>query len=499
MTDHDQSTPLTSPPGWVKDAVFYQIFPDRFAASDRLDKPHGLQDWEAPPTYHAYKGGDLLGIAEHLDHLADLGITAIYLNPIFQSGSNHRYHTHDYFHVDPLLGGNDAFDELLAACRDRGIRVILDGVFNHASRGFFQFHDVLENGPESPWVDWFHVYDWPLHPYDDAEPANYAAWWGIKALPKFNTDNPQVREYLMQVGEFWARKGIDGWRLDVPEEIQTPGFWEEFRRRVRAVNPDLYIVGEIWANAAHYVSDGTRFDATMNYQLTTAIIAFAVGERVDPETSLDNPWYDIMPAIDAASYADRIDRLLASYPTHAHLANLNLLDSHDTSRILSIASGDRASVVLSLVLLLTFPGAPCLYYGTEVGLAGGRDPDNRRGFPWDRETWDDELLATTKELIALRARHDALRSPHYRRVWPPPADHGVMMSVYERRGDDGEILLVAVNAGTSRETLSLPLSDFGGGRLEPVWGDAEVEHGEHNARLSVPARGAAVWVISTPE
>ncbi len=484
---------LNEPPAWVRDAVFYQIFPDRFARSGRVPKPNGLEHWDAPPTHHGYKGGDLLGIAERLDHLVDLGVTAIYLNPIFQSGSNHRYHTHDYYQVDPLLGGNDAFDEFIAACHDRGVRVVLDGVFNHSSRGFFYFHDVLENGSGSAWLDWFHIYDWPLNPYGD-EPANYGAWWGLKALPKFNTDNPEVREYLMRVGEYWARKGIDGWRLDVPEEIQTPGFWEEFRERVRAINPDLYIVGEIWSNASAYINDGTRFDATMNYPLTTAIIAFTAGERVDSETLLENAWYNIAPAIDAAGYADRIDSLLASYPEQAHLANLNLLDSHDTARVLSIASGDVASVELALLLLLTFPGAPCVYYGTEIGLAGKRDPDCRRSMPWDEDRWDTDLLETTRKLIALRKAHPALRSSDYRRVWPAPADHGTMLTVFARHAEDEEII-VAINAGEADEALRLPLSDFPGDRLTTLWGSATIEPGDHHARVRVPARSAAIWKL----
>ena len=203
-------------PEWVKHAVFYQIFPDRFAKSDRVVKPSNLEPWDGEPTDHGYKGGDLLGVAEKLDYLQDLGVTAIYFNPIFQSASNHRYHTHDYCKVDPLLGGDAAFDALLAACKERGLRVILDGVFNHASRGFFQFNDILENGPASPWRDWFYLDGGPINAYDGSRPAGYQAWWGLRALPKLNTDNPQVREYLVRVGEYRLRRGIDGWRLDVP-------------------------------------------------------------------------------------------------------------------------------------------------------------------------------------------------------------------------------------------------------------------------------------------
>jgi len=211
-------------PAWVRDAVFYQIFPDRFAQSARVPKPGPLEPWDSPPSLHGFKGGDLLGVAEHLEYIADLGATAIYFTPIFQSASNHRYHTHDYYQVDPLLGGNAAFRTMLEEAHRRGLKVVLDGVFNHASRGFFQFNDILENGPHSPWLDWFTIEGWPLSPYDGSKPANYLAWVGNRALPKLNTDNPQVREFIMQVAEYWLRQGIDGWRLDVPGEIADDAF-----------------------------------------------------------------------------------------------------------------------------------------------------------------------------------------------------------------------------------------------------------------------------------
>jgi glycosidase len=479
------TTPLTAPPTWVRDAVFYQIFPDRFAISDRVEKPGGLEPWDSAPTPHGYKGGDLLGIAERLDHLVDLGITAIYLNPIFQGAANHRYHTHDYYQVDPLLGGNAAFEALVAACHHRNIRVVLDGVFNHSSRGFFMFHDVLENGANSPWLDWFHIHEWPLNPYGK-KPANYGAWWGLKALPTFNTDNPEVREYLMRIGEYWARQGIDGWRLDVPEEIHTPGFWEEFRQRVRAVNPNLYIVGEIWSDAADYIADGTRFDGTMNYRLTTAILSYVIGHRADDAAVIENEQYVIDKDLDAVGYADRIDALLASYPEHAHLANLNLLDSHDTARIMSVASNDVPSVELALTLLLTFPGAPSIYYGTEVGLEGFPDPDCRRSMPWDEARWNTDLLETTRQLIALRREHPALRSADYRRV-----DTGVdasMVTVFSRHAED-ETLVVAVNAGDEDETVR-PRVEFGAG-LQAIWGEASAADGV----FFVPARSAVIWQV----
>ncbi len=486
------STPFDRPPAWVADAVFYQIFPDRFAWSEEVGKPDGLEPWDAPPTRHGFKGGDLVGIAERLDYLSDLGITALYLNPIFQSTANHRYHTHDYYRVDPILGGKRAFRRLLDDCHERGMRVVLDGVFNHASRGFFQFSDLLENGPESPWIDWFNIKGWPLHAYDDA-PPNYDAWWGIQALPEFNTDNPDVREYLMQVGEHWARQGIDGWRLDVPGEIVTPGFWEEFRERTRKVNPDLYLVGELWHNAADWITAGDRFDGTMNYILTGFNIRFAAGELVRPGLA-ETVSYAVHPPMDASTYGDHVESLLHMYPEHAHRANLNLLASHDTPRLSTLAGGDRQSVVLAALLMLTFPGAPCIYYGDEVGVAGRHDPDNRRTFPWDESRWDEELRRAFQSLIALRHEHPALRSTGYRRLWPPAYDNGPMLYVFLREEGDDRVL-VAVNAGREKETASLSAPDLHAGSLTMIWGDGEADRGENTVRLSVPARTAGIWQL----
>src|SRR5687768_13344818 len=205
-------------PEWVKHAVFYQIFPDRFARSPRNRIPRGisLMPWGAPPEEQGFQGGDLYGIVDKLDYLQELGVTALYLNPIFSSASNHRYHTYDYFEVDPLLGGNAALRELVDQLHGRGMRIVLDGVFNHASRGFWPFHHVLENGNDSPYVDWFYVRDWPLAPYplDAFTPINYAAWWDLPALPKLNVENPGMRQYLLDAARYWIDFGVDGWRLD---------------------------------------------------------------------------------------------------------------------------------------------------------------------------------------------------------------------------------------------------------------------------------------------
>ncbi len=474
-------------PTWVHDAVFYQIFPDRFAISSRVPKPANLEPWDSAPTPQGYKGGDLLGIVEHLDHLVDLGVDAIYFTPIFQSACNHRYHTHDYLRVDPLLGGDAALETLIDACHARGIKVVLDGVFNHASRGFFQFNDILENGPHSPYLDWFYIEDWPLSAYDGRYPANYRSWVDNRALPKFNTDNPEVREFIMQVAEYWLRKGIDGWRLDVPFEITTPGFWQEFRQRVKALNPEAYIVGEVWTNAQEWLA-GDQFDAVMNYLFTEAVIAYTAGPRV-LHALVEGRGYDPRTPLTASDYAAKIDALLALYPWPVTLAQLNLLSSHDTARFLSIAGEDYGSVRLATLLQFTFPGAPSIYYGDEIGLAGGQEPDSRRSFPWDApERWDQRILTLHRDLITLRHTHPALRTGTYLPVY---ADDAVL--VFARRLGETTIL-VATNSSDDLRSVTFTTDLFPEGTiLQPLFGSSDlVPVAGGAATLLVPARDGLV-------
>lgn len=454
-------------PTWVHDAVFYQIFPDRFARGAASPANPRFEPWDAPPTFTGFKGGDLWGVLERLDYLQDLGITAIYFNPIFQSAANHRYHTHDYYRVDPLLGGDEAFRALLNEAHRRGIRIVLDGVFNHASRGFFQFNHILENGASSPYLSWFYVYGFPLHAYDEKHPPNYAAWWGMRALPKFNTDNPDVREFLWRVGEYWIEQGIDGWRLDVPNEITTPGFWETFRERVKRANPEAYIVGEIWEDATPWLNN--RFDAVMNYLFTKAALGFFLGDLLDPAL-VEGVGYAPIPALDAEAFAHSIETLLVHYPRAATFAMLNLLGSHDTPRIRTLAQGDTTRLKLALFYQMTYPGAPCLYYGDEIGLEGGKDPDNRRGFPWGRrETWDTDFLAWTKRCIRLRHAHGALRHGEYRTLYA----QGDLLAYARFTGH--EVFVLALNRGTQTAVFDVPLGDLAdeGARFTDIWSGSQ--------------------------
>ena len=456
-------------PDWVQDAIFYQIFPDRFAKSKR--NPAGnlpFESWDSPPTPQGFKGGDLYGVAEKLDYLHSLGINAIYLNPIFASASNHRYHTYDYYNVDPLLGGNEALRVLLAEAHQRGMKVILDGVFNHASRGIWQFHHVLETGAGSPYQDWFHFDQerltgkkhWGAYPTKHEEELikkegtlmaiGYQGWWNLPALPKFNTNTPAVRAFLFDIAEHWIKFGIDGWRLDVPAEIDDDSFWQEFRRRIRSLNGEAYIVGEVWHEAQRWLQ-GDQFDAVMNYLFTAASLSFCAGARLDMNVANQAGGLQgrIHPEMDAQAFANEIDRILNLYSPEITRVNYNLLDSHDMPRFLSCANGDKDSLKLAWLLLLTFPGAPSIYYGDEIGVDGKHDPECRKSFPWDEKQWDRDLLGYLKSAISLRKSHASLRRGMFERLWSADGVYAF------GRAHESESLVVALNVSEAERRIEV--------------------------------------------
>jgi cyclomaltodextrinase / maltogenic alpha-amylase / neopullulanase len=492
-------------PEWVKDAVFYQIFPDRFAKSSKINREGlKLEEWNSNPTPHGFKGGDLFGVAEHLDYLQDLGITAIYLNPIFASASNHRYHTYDYYNVDPLLGGNAALKELLDECHRRGIRVVLDGVFNHASRGFWQFHHVLENGAGSPYVDWFHFDNdrlygkkpWGAYPgkneqkdlknsVDSLEAIGYQAWWNLPALPKLNTNSPAVREFIFQVAEFWLRFGIDGWRLDVPAEINDDTFWIEFRNRVKSVNPEAYIVGEIWQESKRWLQ-GDQFDAVMNYPVTAAELGFLCGDHLDiPETSRAGGYRNTIRHLSAEEFANEIETILGWYDLEINQAQLNLLDSHDTPRFLTCASGDLDSLKLAYLFMFTYPGAPCIYYGDEIGMDGKQDPECRKSFLWNESAWNNQLLDYVKSLTHLRHSHKTLRRGTFHKL---NANDGTY--AFARKFEDDN-LVIALNASKDIMKIKVPAEAIS---TSPniVWGQASLSSEGENTFVQIDARSGVV-------
>lgn len=462
-----------SVPYWVQDAIFYQIFPDRFANGDPNNDPPNVRPWDAPPTVRGFQGGDLRGIIDHLDYLLDLGVNALYLNPIFQASSTHRYNTTDYYRIDPRLGSLADFHSLLDAAHRNGMHVILDGVFNHCGRGFFAFNDLLENGEDSPYRDWYHVKHFPIDAYSENEAEDYIGWWNHKSLPKFNTGNPEVRSYLLGVARYWIEQGADGWRLDVPNEIDDDSFWAEFRQTVRSVNPDAYLMGEIWDVNPRWVGEG-HFDGLMNYPLREALLAYLSGK------------------MNALQFGERVDKLYKAYPRSNFYAMYVLLGSHDTERLATLLGGDVRKVMLAFLFQLAFPGAPAIYYGDEIGLEGGKDPENRHTFPWDESSWNTDLRASIQRLIGLRKRLTCLRRGNFVRLG---ADDARGCFAFARSLGD-QAVVVVLNPNPTRRTLRLKVGALGykdGHILRDLLGVEEWIVSGDRITLSLPAM-SGVWL-----
>ncbi len=413
-----------APPDWVRHTVWYQVYPDRFCRGGS-GRP-GALPWRHGPVTNAERfGGDLAGIAQKLPYLAGLGVNGLYLNPIFAARSFHKYDTTDYTRVDPDFGTEADLQELVRQAHANGIRVMLDAVFNHCGPGFAPWRDVVEKGPGSAWRDWFFVNRWPVEEgrTDDGRYFSFSFHGG---MPKLNTNHPAVQDYLIGLCEDWVRRyDIDGLRFDVGNEI-SHAFLRRLRVRLKALKPDLYLLGEIWHDAPAWL-EGDEYDAVMHYPLQSAVRRFFEDE-----------------SLPARAFGWQAGRCLAAYAPQVSAAQFTLLDSHDTIRLRSrVRSEDE--FWQQLTALFTLPGSPCVYYGTELALEGGRDPDCRRCMPWDELDTD-----------AGRARLDAMRSLiALRRTEPDLQGSAVTFCpgsgrlVRYRRGS----VEVCLNAGTAPAAL----------------------------------------------
>ena len=427
-----------TPPDWLQDAIFYQIFPDRFANGNPANDPPNVQPWGTAPTIYGFQGGDLRGVMQRFDYLLDLGVTALYFNPIFLTSSNHGYNTYDYYRIEPRLGTLDDFHALLNLAHRYGVRVILDGVFNHCGRGFFAFADVLENGEHSPYRDWFHIHRFPLDAFSPGKAQHYEAWWGFKSLPKFNTATPAVREYIFSVARYWLEQGIDGWRLDVPNEIDDDVFWAQFRQVVKSINPRAALIGEIWDIAPRWAND-THFDGLMNYPVRKALLAY-----LNQELSTQH-------------FAEALEAVVRAYPLENLLSMYVPLGSHDTPRLWTLLHGDMDKLRMAFAFQFAFPGAPAVYYGDEIGLPGEGDPDCRRAFPWDESAWNHELRAWVRRLVTLRKGSIALRRGTFRLLL---ADNHRRSLAFLRQHPE-ESVVVVLNPGRKARRLCLSLHEWG--------------------------------------
>jgi neopullulanase len=385
-------------PEWVKSTVWYQIFPERFANGDPSISPNNALPWGSKvPDRNDFFGGDLQGIIDHLDYLHDLGIGGIYLNPIFEAPTNHKYDTLDYFAIDPHFGTKETFKKLVHEAHQRGIRIMLDAVFNHIGSTSKQWLDVVQNEDKSRYKDWFHIHSFPVKEgengnFEGKTTLSYDTFAFTPKMPKLNTANPEVQKYLLDISTYWIKEfDIDGWRLDVANEVDH-AFWKSFHKAVTAAKSDIYIVGEIWHDAWNWLH-GDEFHSVMNYPLTQSILNFFVEDKITATEAIST-----------------INEHFMKYPQTVNEVTFNLLDSHDTARILTKAGGDKQKVKQALAFLFAQTGSPCIYYGTEIGLDGGNDPLCRKCMIWDEEKQDRDMLEFIKKLIKLRKDYQSILS-----------------------------------------------------------------------------------------
>lgn len=366
---------------WLRQACFYQIFIDRFNRGNykKNDSYINLK-WGELPNPKSFAGGDLKGITEKLDYLSELGINALYLTPIFQSISNHKYDIEDYYTIDKMFGDESDFAELMREAHKRKIYVVLDAVFNHVSNQSKQFQDVLLNGKKSKYYNWFIIRGDKI----DTKNINYECFAACEYMPKWNTSNEEVQQYLIDIALYWIRKyDIDGWRLDVSDEV-SHSFWRRFRNTVKNVKADCAIIGENWHDANPYLR-GDQYDSIMNYAFTKSCLDyFAFG------------------SFSIKDFAEKLNGILMRNTDTVNGMMLNLLDSHDTHRFITQTGGDIKKLECALAILYMFVGAPCIYYGTEIAMPGGYDPDCRRTMDWEKTNRKGTLWKLLQTLINLK-------------------------------------------------------------------------------------------------
>ncbi|PKF87644.1 alpha-glycosidase [Bacillus sp. BA3] len=420
-------------PEWVKDTIWYQIFPERFANGNPDNDPEGVKPWGSEdPAVDNFFGGDFEGIIEHLDYLENLGINGIYFTPIFHAHSNHKYDTIDYRSIDPQFGTKETLKTLIAECHKRNIRVMLDAVFNHSGYYFPPFQDLLEKGEKSKYKDWFHPHSFPLK---GGERPNYETFGFFESMPKLNTANPEVKEYLLEVSAYWIKEfDIDAWRLDVANEVDQP-FWREFRTTVKKIKPDLYILGEIWHDSMPWLR-GDQFDAVMNYPFTNQVFRLVASQTIK-----------------AREFTEEMTAIYHSYPTNVFDVTFNLLGSHDTPRIYTDCGEDLARAKLIHAILLTFNGSPCIYYGDEIGLTGGMDPGCRKCMVWEEEKQNTELLNEIKALIHLRKEERLLSNDGKFKFLDTAGNENIV--AYQKYNEKRSVV-VLINPTDVQQSFTLP-------------------------------------------
>ncbi len=435
---------IATAPEWAQDAVIYNIFPDSFATGRRFISGQPTQGRYMGIPVHGKLGGSIQGIAENADYLEELGVNCIYINPIFTAGEYHKYDLLDYYSIDPCFGSNQNFAHMVEQLHRRGIRVVVDGVFNHCGWQFFAFEDVVQNGEKSRYKDWFYRVQHPATRPDNMDDIpSYECFAYERLMPKLNTANPEVRAYFCDVCQYWLREyGIDGWRLDVASEVDD-GFWRAFRKAALAVNPDALLIGEIWESASHWL-DGSMFHSCMNYDFRKHCREFFARGAISP-----------------AQFAARVSHMLMRYRKNLLPVQLNLLDSHDVSRFLSLCGGKVERFKLAVLFQMCFVGIPSVFYGDEQGISGLLEDEYRSPMRWD----GGELFLFYQQAIRLRRAHKALRCGVYRSL--EAREDGLF--AFARQLEDTHIA-VAMNTGP-REAPYMPPAG------EVLWQSGQAKNG----------------------
>lgn len=433
---------MFSTPDWAKHKVVYQIFPSRFATSKLVDK----KKWyKAPITSRDDLQGDLRGIIDHLDHLKELGVDVVYMTPIFASPSSHKYNTVDYYQIDPSFGTTSDLKELVEKAHGLGMKVILDGVFNHTDPSFFAFDDIQKNKQKSRFLDWYYIEGFPLRSAFGIIP-NYKCFSYFGGMPKVNLQNEEAIDYFLSVGRYWIREcGIDGWRLDVADEI-SHRFWRRFRKAIKEENPNALIIGEVWHQAEDFL-DGEEWDTVMNYAFYYALEDLLVQEKIP-----------------VSKFLGQLGYLEGNLHPKVHSILWNLLDSHDTARFLHRCQENVDKFKLGVAIQLLSPGMPFIYYGDEYGMTGGPDPDCRRGMLWDEKRQNQDVYSWYRKLIQLRKAHPVLTEGEITDVFCH--DETGVFYITRKHGADELTMLV----NTSKDAVEFETLEVEGfeGRLDYI-------------------------------
>ncbi|BCN29316.1 glycoside hydrolase family 13 protein [Anaeromicropila herbilytica] len=416
-------------PEWVEDTIWYQIFPDRYCRGDMGEKRVEVKPWkcEEDMSYWDNYGGDIKGIISKLDYMKDLGITGLYLTPIFDSNSNHKYNTSDYKKIDSDFGSEEDLKELIEEAHKRGIRIMLDAVFNHSGRDFAPWRDVLQNGKNSPYYNWFFIQQWPIETDHTKEwYKSYYSFAFASGMPKLNTNNPEVIEYIISLCKHWVTDlHIDGIRFDVGNEVSHT-FLKAARRELKIINPELYLLGEIWRDSISWLQ-GDEYDSVMNYPFLESINDFWVHKNRT-----------------ANEFMYSMNRCYTLYQEQVNGVLFNCLDSHDVPRAFT-RCGSMDVFFQQLAILLTMQGSPSLYYGTEIAMSGGQDPINRKCMPWEEieEGKYQEITGQVKQLIAIRREYSQTKCPYIEWV----NHEGTRLIHYCKKNEDtNEIMNILINA-----------------------------------------------------